>query len=132
MKEIENNIVEVWFEDGIVFLKFQKDTILDLETIKRTIKMTEQFSVEENKYVLVDITNLKSVTTEARKYAAQQVHKYIYARAVLVNSYFTKFLFTSYLKFSKPDFPFAVFTNKEDAVAWLNELKAQKIVGHSI
>lgn len=131
MKEIENDLVEVWFEGGIVFLKFQKDTILDLEAIKRTIEMTEQFSVEENKYLLVDITNLKSVTSEARKYAAQQVHKYIYARAVLVNSYFTKFLFTSYLKFSKPDFPFAVFTSKEKAVEWLNELKAQNSLSHS-
>ena len=130
MDKIDNNLLKVWFENGIAFIEFKKDTILDLQAITQTIEMTKNFLVEENEYILCDITNLKTVTTDARKYAAQQDYKYIYARAIIVNSHFTKFLFTSFVKFYKPDRPFAFFTDKEKAVKWLNELKAQRFAGH--
>ncbi len=131
MKEIENDTVQVWFEEGIVFLKFQKDTVLNLEAIKQTIELGENFSVEEKQYVVCDITNVKSATSEAREYGSKHGQNGIYACAVLVNSYFTKFLFTSYIKFSKPDFPFAVFISKEKAVKWLLEIKAKNEQGQS-
>lgn len=125
MKEIENDFMKFWFEDGILFSKFQKDIIVNLEAVKKTIELREKISVEENQYWLFDITDIKSVTNEARQYGSKHGHNLVYACAVLVDSYLTKFLFTSYLKLSKPDFPFAFFTNKQKAVDWLNELKQQ-------
>ncbi len=125
MKEIENDYMKFWFEDGILFSKFQQDTILDIEAVKQTIEMREQISVEKSQYWLYDITNMKSVTNEARQYAAQHGHDLIYACAGLVDSYVTKFIFTSYKKFGTPDFPFAFFTDKEKAVKWLSEIKAK-------
>ncbi len=125
MKEFENDFMKFWFEEGILISKFQKDTILDLEAVKKTIEMREQISVEKDQYWLYDITNMKSVTTEARQHAAQHGHNLIYACAGLVDSYMTKFIFTTYKKFSKPDFPFAFFTSKEKAVQWLSEIKAK-------
>lgn len=132
MKKFENDFAVAWFEDGIVFLKFQQDTILDLEAIKQTIELGKKITVEENKYMLCDITNIRSVTNEARQYASKYGHSLIDACAVIVNSYFTKFLFTSYTKFIQLDVPFAFFTNKEKAVEWLNELKQQNTSRKSI
>lgn len=132
MDKIDNDLLRVWFENGIAFIEFKKDTILDLQAITQTLEMTRKFLVEGNEYVLCDITNLKTVTTQARQYAAQQDYKYIYARAIIVNSYFTKFLFTSFVKFSKPALPFAFFTSKEKAVEWLHEIKAQNTVSEAI
>lgn len=131
MKKFKNDLAEVWFEDGILFLKFQKDTILDFETMKQTIALRDKFTVDENKYVLVDISNLKSLNNEARLYGSINGHKLMYACAVLVNSYFTKFLFMSYIKFSKPNVPFVFFTSKEKAIEWLNELKSQYLLRQS-
>lgn len=125
MKEIENDYMKFWFEDGILFSKFQKDSIVGIEAVKQTIELREQISVKKHQYWLYDIRNMKSVTNEARQYAVQHGHNLINACAVLVDSYITKFIFTSYMKFSKPDFPFAVFASKERAVKWLLELKAK-------
>jgi hypothetical protein len=125
MKENENDFMKFWFEDGILFSKFQKDTVVNLEAVKTTIELREKISVEKNQYWLFDITNIKSVTNEARQYGSKHGHNLVSACAVLVNSYFTKFLFTTYMKFNKPDFPFAFFANEEKAVEWLKELKEQ-------
>jgi hypothetical protein len=125
MKEVETDFVKFWFENDILFSKFQKDTELNLDSIKQAIEMREKISGEQKQYWLYDITNLKTVTKEARDYAAKYGEDFICANAVLVNSYITKFMFNSYLKLNKPDFPFLFFTKKEKAIEWLMEIKAK-------
>jgi hypothetical protein len=129
MKELENNFVKFWFEKGILFSKFQKDTELNLDSIKESIEIREKISGGQKQYWLYDITNLKNVTKEVRDYAERYGQDYLYCIAVLVNSHITKFLFNSYLKLNKPDFPFLFFTEKEKAVEWLLEIKAKKELG---
>jgi hypothetical protein len=125
MKEVENDFVKFWFEKDILFSKFKKDTELNLDNLKQAIEMREKISGGQNQYWLFDITNLKTVTKEARDYAAKYDEDFIRANAVLVNSYITKFMFNSYLKFNKPDFPFLCYTKKEKAIEWLLEIKAK-------
>lgn len=120
---VKNDCIEFWFENGILMSKFQKDTILNLDSIKQVIEMREKISGEQKQYWLYDITNLKTVTKEVRDYAERYGQDYLYCIAVLVNSHITKFIFNSYLKLNKPDFPFLFFTNKEKAVEWLLEIK---------
>lgn len=132
MKEIENDLLKFWFEDGILISKFQKETTFDLEAVKQTIELREIISSKKKQYWLYDITRMKSVTHEARQYAVKHGHDYIYACAAVVDSYLTKFIFTSYKTFSKPDFPFAFFTSKEKALQWLLEIKAVNEQGQSI
>lgn len=125
VKEVENDFIKFWFENDILFSKFQKDTELDLESIKQAIEMREKISGEQKQYWLYDITNLKTITKEARHYAAKYGHDFICSNAVLVNSYITKFFFNSYLKLNKPDFPFLCFTKREKAIEWLLAIKAE-------
>lgn len=132
MNEFESELVTTSIIDGIVLLKFQKGTILDLDAVKEAIALREKFATDEHQYVLCDITNVKNVTAEARKYGSKHGHNQIYACAVVINSCVTKFIFTSYLKFSKPDFPFAFFTCKEKALEWLKEIKAKNTKSNSV
>lgn len=123
MKELENDFIKFWIENGILFSRFKKPTELNIDTIKEAIAMREKISGGQKQYWLYDITNLKTVTKEARNYATKYGENFIYASAVIVNSYISKFIFTAYLKLSRPDFPFLCYTKKEKALAWLLEIK---------
>jgi len=127
---IENSFVKFWFENGILFSKFQKDTELSLDGIKEAIEIREKISGEQKQYWLYDITNLKNVTKEVRDYADRYGQDYLYSVAVLVNSHITKFIFNSYLKLNKPDIPFLFFANKEKAVEWLLQIKEKNEEKH--
>ena len=111
---------------------FKPGTELDLEMIKHTIEMREKISAGKNQYWLYDIRNLKAVTKEARNYAIQYGEDFISASAVLVNSYITKFIFTTYLKINKPNFPFLCYTKREKAIDWLLEMKAKNDAIHNL
>jgi predicted RNA-binding protein Jag len=124
MNKIENDFVIFWVEEGILFSKYKKDVVLDLETVTELIEMREKISVQENQYWLYDLTRVKNNTNEARHYVGEHGHNFLNACAIIVDSYVTKFMFTSYKKFKSPDFPFASFTNREEALQWLFEIKA--------
>lgn len=125
MKELENDFIKFWIENGILFSRFKKPTELNLDTVKLTIEMREKISGGQKQYWLYDITNLKTVTKEARNYASKHGEDFIQANAVLVNSYISKFIFTAYSKLSRPNFPFLCYTKKEQAIDWLLEMKAK-------
>ena len=125
MKEIENDFMKFWIEDGILFSKYKKDRVLDLKTVVELIEMREKISVEENQYWLYDLTRVKNNTNEARYYVGEHGHNLLNACAIIVDSSVTKFMFKSYEKFKSPDFPFAAFTDKDEAVKWLSEIKAK-------
>lgn len=122
---IENNFVKFWFENDILISEFQKNTELNLDSIKQVIAMREKISGGQKQYWVYDISNLKTVTKEVRDYAERYGQDYLFCIAVQVNSHVTKFMFNTYLKLNKPDFPFLVFSKREKAVEWLMDMKAK-------
>jgi hypothetical protein len=110
---VENDCIKFWFENGILMSRFQSGTELDLTNIKEVIRIREEISEGEKQYWLYDITNLKNITKEVRDYAERYGQDYLYCIAVLVNSHITKFMFNSYLKLNKPDFPFLFLQKKK-------------------
>lgn len=123
MKEVENNFVKFWFENGILISKFQNDTVIDLDRIKQAIEMRGKISGKQKQYWLYDITNIKNINKEVRDYAEKYGQDYLHCVAMLVNSHITKFIFNSYLKLNKPNLPFMFFSKKEKAIEWLLEIK---------
>lgn len=123
MKELENDFIKFWFENDILFSTFKKGTELNLDAIKQTIELRERISGGQKQYWLFDISNLKTVSKEARNYATKHGEDFIFANAVLVDSYIAKFIYSSYLKLNKPNFPFLCYTKKEKAIDWLLEMK---------
>ena len=122
---IKKECVEFWFENGILMSEFEKNTELDLINVKAAIRIREGISEGEKQYWLYDLRNVKNMPKEARDYADQYGQNYLYAVAVLVNSHITKFIFNTYTKLKKPIMPFHVFTNKEKALVWLQDIKAR-------
>jgi hypothetical protein len=93
--------------------------------MKILIQTREEISNNKNQYWCSDATKIKSITKEARDYSEVNGQKLIYANAVVINSHVTKFIFNSYIKLKKVNFPFKAFTKKEDAIEWLKQIKSE-------
>ena len=124
--ELENDNIKYWIEDGILYSVFKKPTVMTLDNIKTFIEMRHELSGNKKQYWCVDIKSLRSFTKEGRDYADVHGQDFLHACATVVNSHVTKFIFNVFLRIKKPRIPFRAFKNKEEAVAWLKEIKAKK------
>ena len=125
-REINTPYVHLVMQDGIVIavcgnLELTRDIA---EVIVRT---RVAFTEGEGYPVLVDITQIASVSKEARLYLSRDeaVHG-ISAGALLVNSAFSTFIGNFFLKiaFSNP-FPTQLFHNKATAIKWLQQFRKE-------
>ena len=70
--------------------------------------------------VLVDMRGVRSQTREARQYfAGAEAEKVTRAVALLIGSPVSRVLANFYLRVRTPRIPTALFTDEEQAVAWL-------------
>jgi hypothetical protein len=74
---------------------------------------------------LIDFSNLKSATKEARDYMNDPEGglKGLVGGAFLSNSIVATVFINLYLKINKPVIPAKFFTKKAEALNWLNELR---------
>jgi len=126
MTKEENDFVSFEIINGILFTEFKTKTIIDLEVAKTMIELRHKISAGENKYWCFDFSNLKFFTKEGRDYADIHGQDFLNATAVIVDSSITKFIGNTWFRLKKPSVPMQIFTNKENAVSWLDELKNSK------
>lgn len=124
METFENDYVKIWIEDDILYSNYQKNIIIDLDIAKKIIEDRVKFTKGKNYPILIDFTNLHSVTKEARDYMndPQGGLKGLSAGAFLSNSLVTTLFVNLYLTINKPTIPAKFFTKKTEAVNWLKEL----------
>ncbi|MBF8962939.1 hypothetical protein I0P70_06760 [Pontibacter sp. FD36] len=72
---------------------------------------------------LFDITQVKHSTKEARDYLADEGNTGVSASAILVASPMVKMAANIYIHVNKPKNPTRMFTDKAEAVEWLEQFK---------
>jgi hypothetical protein len=132
MEELENDFIKFWFENGILYSQFKKMTDGTLENIKEIIDLRHQISDDKKQYWCYDFNGIKSYDKLARDYAEKNGQEHLYGCAILLNSHITKFILNTFMTLKKPVVPLKGFTNKRDAVNWLNDLKEKMDVPKSI
>ena len=111
-----------WFEDGILCGQFAPLLDLDLETVRTVIKDRKNFAGKNNYTLLVEISNVKSISSEARDYlASAEGTAHILAAAIITNSSFTRMISNLFLSYNKPLVPTKLFSNREEAKKWLQK-----------
>ncbi|MCX6180808.1 MAG: hypothetical protein NT150_02615 [Bacteroidetes bacterium] len=125
MKKIENDYILYYFEDDILFSEFKKPTSVDLEKAKEIVQLRHEISGGKSQFWCAHFNNLKEYTKEGRDYADVHGQDFLLASAAVVNSQITKFIVNIFISLKSPKIPFKAFKSKEDAVAWLKELKEQ-------
>jgi hypothetical protein len=109
----------------IVFGSYAPHLTIDLEIAREMIENRLSFSGGQPVYTLIDFTNVKSVTKEARDYmnSAEGGLKGILGGAFLSNNVMATLFINLFLKISKPTVPAKFFTNRDEAVKWLRRVR---------
>lgn len=124
IRELETQDVYFKLENEILFCSYKKQLEIDIETAKRIIKDRSLFTEGKRYPVLIDFTNMKFVTKEARDYmnTPEGGLKGLLGGAFLSNNVVGTLFVNLYLKVSEPVIPAKFFTRKEEALRWLTEL----------
>lgn len=121
---LENEYVEIWIEDGIIFEVFKPGSIINLEAGKKVVADRLKISNGKTMPLFVDMRLLLSINKETRRYmASQDALHYLSAGAFLVKSTINLMAFNAFMIISKPPIPTKGFTNKEKAINWLKYVK---------
>jgi hypothetical protein len=123
IKEVENDFMKFWIEDGILYSQFKKPTTVNIERIKALIDLRTKISDGEKQYWCYDFNGIKSYDKEARDYAEIHGQKDLYACAAVFNSHIAKFTLNTFMILKTPLIPLKGFTKKNEAINWLKELK---------
>jgi hypothetical protein len=122
------NITFGKIENDIIFFKYRPSIEIDIAMAKDLVTKRLDYTDGQSVYTLIDFTNVKSVTKEARDYmnSPEGGLKGILGGAFLSNSVVATLFINLYLKVSSPSIPAKFFTNTDDAITWLQKTKASR------
>jgi hypothetical protein len=124
----EYRTTSFWTEDSddIVIFKYAPKLEINIEVAKEIVESRLNYTNGKSVYTLIDFSNVKSVTKEARDYmnSPDGGLKGILGGAFLSNSVVATLFVNLYLKISNPSVPAKFFTTEEDALWWLKKIKA--------
>jgi hypothetical protein len=119
-----------WVEDDndIIFFKYAPKLEMNIDVAKEIVKSRLAYTGGRSVFTIIDFTNVKSVTKEARDYmnSMEGGLKGVLGGAFLSNSVVATLFINLYLKVSNPTVPAKFFTNRQDAITWLKKIKAAK------
>ncbi|RYD81018.1 MAG: hypothetical protein EOP53_07195 [Sphingobacteriales bacterium] len=127
-------IDEKTVKTDIVFMKYEKDMLfgkylvrkLNLDVAQHVMDLQVKSFGKAVNYVITDLSNVKSVTKEARDYfSLPQFSEHVMAAAFIAPTFLHKLMYTFFLTFNKPVVPTAFFYNLQDATNWIE--KHQKV-----
>jgi hypothetical protein len=107
-------------DDGIVYIRTKPRVELDRADAEEGILAISSLCAGKPRPALVDMSDLKSMTREARLYfAGPETAKVESAAALVIKSPLTKAIGNFFMGLNKPIIPTRLFTTETEAVAWL-------------
>jgi hypothetical protein len=126
-KSLQYKSLRYVLEDGIIIGTYLETTSLDIDMAQKGVEMRRALSNNSAMPLLMDISNLKGASAEARQYlASTESLSEVRAGALLVKSIFSEALGNFFFAVSKPIIPKKIFTDKNKAIAWLNQFNEIK------
>jgi hypothetical protein len=119
--ELETREVYFRIEDGILFCSYKKQLEIDLQIAKKIVSDRLVFTKGTSFPLLIDFSNIKSATKEARDYMNSQDGglKGVICGAFIGSNPLATLFINLYLKINKPPIPALFFAKKDDAILWL-------------
>lgn len=115
---------EIWYEDGIIFTEFEKNTVLNLEISHQVVAARLAVSNKCPTPIFIDLTNVFYTDTKARKYmATKEAVEFITAGAFLLDNEIMRLAGNIFIQIDKPLIPTKLFTDKDKALQWLQAYK---------
>lgn len=116
-------------DDDILLFKYSPRLEMTIDVAKEIVRSRLEYCHGESMYVLIDATNIKSATKEARDYmnSTEGGLKGVLGGAFLSNNVVATLVINLFLKVSHPPIPAKFFTNKKEALAWLRKIKIENL-----
>lgn len=125
MREFRGDYVHFLYEDGITYMTILTEKI-DLDIAKEIVKQRFDFTQGEDACMFVDNTKVKMINKAAREYfGSDESNRELLAIAIYANSFLSVFLANFVIKVNLMNYtvPIKLFTNKENAIKWIQEFK---------
>lgn len=134
MKKQESKFATLWKEDDsdVIFASYAPKLDVTLDIAKELVENRMEFSEGKDHFVVIDFSNIKSVTKEARDYMNDPKGGLAGIRggAFLSSNVVSTLLINLYLKINKPVIPSKFFTDRKEALKWLNGIIQEQVVKH--
>lgn len=129
MKKVETQDVIFSIDDDILYCSYKQQLEIDIETARRIINDRVAFTEGKMYPILIDFSNMKAATKEARDYmnSPEGGLKGLIGGAFLSKSVMATLFINLYIKVSNPAIPARFFTNKEEAISWLKKIKTENL-----
>jgi hypothetical protein len=124
---IRTRTSEVWVDDaGVLHGCEAPGTETSLDDAKELIAALRKASGGKRRPLVMDISESKSVTRDARAYlAGDEMERSTVAIALVVRSALARALGNFTLKFNRPHFPVRLFQSEADAQSWAQTFLVQ-------
>jgi hypothetical protein len=115
-------------DDDVIFWNYAPGLEMDIQIAKELVKNRIEYTQGKSVYALIDVTNLKSTTKEARDFMNSREGglKGLLGGAFLSNNVVATLLVNLYIRVSSPSIPARFFTNRDEALNWLRKIKMEK------
>jgi hypothetical protein len=123
----ENEFAEFWIENDILYFIYKPSTRLDLECTRQIVADRKKFQQNTSYLVFCDARGLKEADKASRDYLAKEGSDLVIAVGVLIESPVTRILTNFYLAISKPLTPTKLFTDRDQAMAYLESFKSASV-----
>jgi hypothetical protein len=116
-------------DEEIVFAIYAQKLEITLNIAQEMVQDRIEFSSHKPHYILIDFSNVKSVTKEARDFMNSKEGglKGILGGAFLSSNVVATLFINLFLKVSPPAVPARFFTNKAEALSWINKTRSEKL-----
>ncbi|MCU0436212.1 MAG: hypothetical protein MUC87_22335 [Bacteroidia bacterium] len=112
-------------EDGISWAVLAENALIELQDVEQLAELARQtYDPNQPFLAILDARHIAGMSNEARNYGVNNSFStMIKAMAIVVDSPATRILANFYMKFNRPRVPTKVFSDPENAKAWLLSIK---------
>jgi hypothetical protein len=114
-----NQNARFWIDEGILFFEYKPNTTIDLEVARRVVADRVAFQNERQLPVFCDMRGIISTDKAGRDYLAKSGSLLAKAVALIVSEKVSMTLSAFYLEINKPSVPTQIFTDEQEALAYL-------------
>jgi hypothetical protein len=126
-KKYSHTTFRTELDDDIVFVEYENNLKADLAIAKEMVTCRIDFTENKSHYIVVDVSNVKHVTAEAKEYMQSPKGglQNILGAAFLASNPVSALIANIFIKTPK-NFEAKFFYNKASAVRWIEGLKEKE------
>jgi hypothetical protein len=121
-----NKYAQIEIVDDILHGTYLPGVMIDATIAKELVRQRLEYSNGVAYPLLIMGEGIRAMNKDARAYLAKEGVEGLVAAALVVNSVYTEFFGNMFLKITQTSIPSKLFTNKEEALKWLEQFKNKK------